>query len=41
LAARKLKVKTEAGALIVEWRDDGIIIQTGEASLVYRGEWLA
>jgi diaminopimelate epimerase len=39
LAARKVKVITAAGALIVEWRDDGIIIQTGEACAVYHGAW--
>jgi len=41
LAASKVKVITAAGALIVEWRDDGTIVQTGEASAVYRGEWLS
>ena len=40
LAAAKIKVITEAGALIVEWRDDGMILQTGFAAAVYRGEWL-
>jgi diaminopimelate epimerase len=40
LAASKVKVITVAGALIVEWRDDGMIVQTGEAGVVYRGEWL-
>ena len=40
LAAAKVKVITAAGALIVEWRDDGMIVQTGEAGAVYRGEWL-
>src|SRR5262245_50045251 len=40
LAAAKVKVITAAGALIVEWRDDGMIVQNGEASVVYRGEWL-
>jgi diaminopimelate epimerase len=39
LAAAKVKVMTAAGALIVEWRDDGMVIQTGEASAVYRGDW--
>jgi diaminopimelate epimerase len=34
-------VITAAGALIVEWRNDGMIVQTGEAGAVYRGEWLA
>jgi diaminopimelate epimerase len=41
LTQRKVKVITAAGALIVEWRDDGMIVQTGEASAVYRAEWLA
>jgi diaminopimelate epimerase len=40
LTERKVKVVTEAGALLVEWRDDGIVLQTGEARIVYRGEWL-
>lgn len=38
-AAAKVKVITAAGALIVEWRDDGMIVQVGEASMVYSGEW--
>src|SRR5262245_12668211 len=41
LAASKVEVITAAGALIVEWRDDGMVVQTGEAGAVYRGEWLA
>jgi diaminopimelate epimerase len=41
LAAAKVRVITAAGALIVEWRDDGMIVQTGSAAAVYRGEWLA
>src|SRR5262245_23692644 len=40
LTAAKVKVITVAGALIVEWRDDGMIVQTGNARAVYRGEWL-
>ncbi len=40
LTGRKVKVITAAGELIVEWRDDGVVIQTGEARAVYRGEWL-
>ncbi|MGH9934938.1 MAG: diaminopimelate epimerase, partial [Blastocatellia bacterium] len=40
LVAAKAKVITAVGALLVEWRDDGMIVQTGEASMVYRGEWL-
>jgi diaminopimelate epimerase len=41
LTAAKVKVITVAGSLIVEWRDDGMIVQTGNARAVYRGEWLA
>ncbi len=41
LTVRKVKVKTAAGELLVEWRDDGVVAQTGEARAVYRGEWLA
>jgi diaminopimelate epimerase len=37
---RKIKVITAAGELIVEWRDDNTVIQTGEARAVFRGEWL-
>jgi diaminopimelate epimerase len=41
LTERKVKVITAAGGLIVEWRADGAVVQTGEARAVYRGEWLA
>jgi diaminopimelate epimerase len=41
LTGRKVKVTTAAGELLVEWRDDGLILQTGAARVVYRGEWLA
>lgn len=41
LTERKVRVIAAAGELIVEWRDDGNVIQTGEARAVYRGEWLA
>jgi diaminopimelate epimerase len=40
LTERRVTVATAAGALIVEWRDDGVVMQTGEARAVYRGEWL-
>ena len=39
LTARKVTVATAAGELIVEWRDDNTVVQTGEARAVYRGEW--
>jgi diaminopimelate epimerase len=41
LTERKIKILTAAGELIVEWRDDNTILQTGEARAVYYGEWFA
>ena len=41
LTERKVTVKTAAGRLLVEWRADGTVVQTGEACAVYQGEWLA
>ena len=38
--AQRVTVKTQAGELIVEWREDGNVIQTGEARPVYFGEWI-
>lgn len=40
LTERKVTVKTAAGALLVEWRADGTVVQTGEACAVFQGEWL-
>jgi diaminopimelate epimerase len=37
---RRVSVKTQAGELLVEWRADNLIVQTGEARAVYRGEWM-
>lgn len=37
---RKVKVHTAAGELIVEWREDNTVVQTGEARAVFRGEWM-
>jgi diaminopimelate epimerase len=36
---RQVYVQTEAGELIVEWKADGPIVQTGEARPVYQGYW--
>lgn len=36
---RRVTVNTVAGQLIVEWRDDNTVMQTGEACAVYQGEW--
>jgi diaminopimelate epimerase len=41
LTERKITVRTEAGHLLVHWRDDGTVMQMGEARSVYAGEWLA
>lgn len=38
LADRKVKVKTVAGTLEVDWRADDVVMQTGEARAVYRAE---
>ncbi|MFN7949104.1 MAG: diaminopimelate epimerase [Blastocatellia bacterium] len=40
-AERRVKVTTAAGALQVEWRADQVVMQTGEARVVYRGEWVS
>ena len=37
---RAVTVRTVAGELRVEWRADGTVWQTGEARLVFAGEWL-
>jgi diaminopimelate epimerase len=36
---RKVEVITAGGKLLVEWREDGTILQTGEARGVFMGEW--
>jgi diaminopimelate epimerase len=40
LTERRVTVSTAAGALIVEWRADGTVVQTGEARAVYQGAWV-
>jgi diaminopimelate epimerase len=37
---RRVWVETPGGQLEVEWREDGEVVLTGEAEVVYRGEWL-
>lgn len=37
---RNVLVATEAGELIVEWRKDGEVVQTGEARPVYEATWI-
>src|ERR1044072_437253 len=38
---RKVAVHAPGGILPVEWRDDGEVVLTGSAELVYQGEWPA
>jgi len=40
LTDRRVRVEMEGGRLEVEWREDGEVVLTGEAEVVYRGEWL-
>ena len=40
LTARAVTVETPGGRLAVEWREDDEVVLTGEAEVVYRGEWL-
>lgn len=37
---RKVQVHAPGGVLPIEWRDDGEVVLTGRADLVYSGEWL-
>lgn len=37
---RHVRVSMPGGVLEVLWRDDGEVLLTGEAEVVYRGEWL-
>jgi diaminopimelate epimerase len=38
---RHVRVHMPGGTLEVNWRDDGEVLLTGEARVVYRGEWLS
>ena len=40
LTNRAVTVETPGGCLAVEWREDGEVVLTGEAEVVFRGEWL-
>jgi diaminopimelate epimerase len=40
LTDRRVTVEMEGGCLEVEWREDGEVLLTGEAEVIYRGEWL-
>src|SRR5947207_2416525 len=37
---RRVRVQMPGGTLEVLWRDDGEVLLTGTAEVVYRGEWL-
>lgn len=39
LTERRLTVETPGGRMEVEWREDGEVILTGRADIVYSGEW--
>jgi diaminopimelate epimerase len=38
---RKIDVHAPGGVIPIEWRDDGEVVLTGRAEVVYSGEWLA
>jgi diaminopimelate epimerase len=38
---RRLKVSMPGGDIEIEWREDGEVLLTGRADIVYGGEWLA
>jgi diaminopimelate epimerase len=37
---RRVSVETPGGQIEVEWREDGEVVLTGRADIVYGGEWL-
>jgi diaminopimelate epimerase len=39
MTERKVEVITACGRLLVEWSEDGTVVQTGEARAVFEGEW--
>ncbi len=38
---RRVKVLMQGGEAIIRWREDGEVVITGAAEIVYSGEWLA
>jgi len=40
LADRQVEVQTPGGTVNVRWQDDGEVVLTGIAEIVYQGEWL-
>ncbi|MDQ3651968.1 MAG: diaminopimelate epimerase [Acidobacteriota bacterium] len=41
LIGRRVRVEMPGGLLEVEWRDDGEVLLTGTAEIIYTGEWRA
>jgi diaminopimelate epimerase len=41
LTERRLRVSMPGGKIEIEWREDGEVLLTGRADIVYGGEWLA
>jgi diaminopimelate epimerase len=41
LTGRRLQVSMPGGKIEIEWREDGEVLLTGRADIVYGGEWLA
>ncbi|MDT4965691.1 MAG: diaminopimelate epimerase [Acidobacteriota bacterium] len=37
---RHVKIHTQGGLIDVQWREDGEVVMTGRADVVYSGEWL-
>ena len=37
---RRVKAVMEGGQVEIEWRDDGEVVLTGSAQVIYHGEWL-
>ena len=40
LTDRQVEVQTPGGSVNVQWQDDGEVVLTGIAGIVYQGEWL-
>jgi len=40
LTDRRVRVEMPGGLLEVEWRDDGEVLLTGTAEMIYVGEWI-
>ena len=40
LTDRRVRVRTEGGTLQVNWLDDGTVLLTASAEVVYEGRWL-